>query len=168
MWSRAEDEIPAGISVIFNAPERLLYLLPLVAAVVLLARKRKKPYITHPLLLQIVKHLRPASRWIYFPRILELLALAALLPALLHPVLPLVRYSVFNEGLDIILTVDLSGSMQEPMDLQVVSGVNACVRIRTGRGWMRSRKRWSALRKAAAPTASASWCFPSKAMWWRR
>jgi Ca-activated chloride channel family protein len=103
--------------VIFNAPERLIYLLPLAALVLLLAWKRKKPYITHPLLVQIAARLRPASRWIYLPRALEMLALAVLLPALLSPVLPLARYAVSNEGLDILLTVDLSSSMEEPMDM---------------------------------------------------
>lgn len=106
----------------FLAPERLILLLPLAALVILFAWKRRKPSITHPLLQQIAARLRPASRWIYLPRALELLALAALLPALLSPVLPLARYAVINEGLDIILTVDLSGSMQEPMDMIVQSG----------------------------------------------
>jgi Ca-activated chloride channel family protein len=103
--------------VIFNAPERLVYLLPVAALVLLLAWKRKKPYITHPLLLQIAARLRPASRWIYLPRGLERLALLTLIPALLSPVLPLARYAVSNEGLDIILTVDLSSSMEEPIDM---------------------------------------------------
>ena len=102
---------------IFNAPERLLYLLPLAALVVLLAWKRRKPYIAHPFLLQIAARLRPASRWIYLPRALEVLALAVMLPALLSPVLPLVRYAVSNEGLDIMLTLDLSSSMEEPIDM---------------------------------------------------
>ena len=102
---------------IFNAPERLLYLLPVAALVLLLAWKRGKPYLTHPLLLQIAARLTPAKRWIYIPRGLELLALAVLLPALLSPVLPLARYAVSNEGLDIILVIDLSSSMEEPIDM---------------------------------------------------
>ena len=102
---------------IFNAPERLIYLLPLATLVLLLAWKRKKPYIVHPFLLQIAARLRPPSRWIYLPRTLEVAALAVLLPALLSPVLPLARYAVSNEGLDIILTLDLSSSMEEPIDM---------------------------------------------------
>ncbi len=102
---------------IFSAPERLLYVLPAAALVLLFAWKRKKPYLTHPLLLQIAIRLHPASRWIYLPRGLELLALAVLLPALLNPVLPLARYAVSNEGLDIVLAVDLSSSMEEPIDM---------------------------------------------------
>ena len=76
-----------------------------------------KAYIVHPLLMQIAARLRPASRWIYLPRTLEMLALIALLPALLSPVLPLSRYAVSNEGLDILLTVDLSSSMEEPIEM---------------------------------------------------
>lgn len=102
---------------IFNAPERLIYLLPLAALVLLLTLKRRKPYIAHPLLLQMAARLRPASHWIYLPRTLELLALVVLLPGLLSPVLPLARYAVSNEGLDIVLTVDLSSSMEEPIDM---------------------------------------------------
>ena len=102
---------------IFSAPERLIYLLPLVALVLLLAWKRRKPSIVHPFLLQLAKRLRPASRWIYLPRALEVLALAVLIPALLSPVLPLARYAVSNEGLDIILVIDLSSSMEEPIDM---------------------------------------------------
>jgi Ca-activated chloride channel family protein len=103
--------------VIFSAPERLIWLLPLVGLVLLMAFKRRKPHIVHPFLMQIIARLRPASRWIYLPRSLEILALLALLPALLSPVLPLSRYAVSNEGLDILLTVDLSSSMEEPIDL---------------------------------------------------
>jgi Ca-activated chloride channel homolog len=103
--------------VIFSAPERLIWLLPLAALLLLLAFKRRKPYIVHPLLMQIAARLRPASRWIYLPRTLEMLALIALLPALLSPVLPLSRYAVSNEGLDILLSVDLSSSMEEPIDM---------------------------------------------------
>lgn len=102
---------------IISAPERLLYLLPLVALVVIVAWKRHRPYITHPFLKQLAMRLRPASRWIYIPRALEMAALLALVPALLAPVLPLARYAVSSEGLDIILTVDLSSSMEEPIDM---------------------------------------------------
>jgi len=102
---------------IISAPERLLVLLPLLALVLLVAWKRRRPSIAHPLLHQIVTRLKPASRWIYLPRVLEMAALVALVPALLVPVLPLARYAVSNEGLDIMLTVDLSSSMEEPIDM---------------------------------------------------
>jgi Ca-activated chloride channel family protein len=102
---------------IFSQPERLLFLLPAALFVFLLAWRRKKPYFAHPLLFHLVGKLRPASRLIYLPRTLELFALGALLLALLTPVLPSAQYAVSNEGLDIILTLDLSSSMEEPIDL---------------------------------------------------
>jgi len=102
---------------IFSQPERLLVLLPAVLLVVLIAWRRKKPFLAHPLLFLLVGKLRPASRLIYLPRVLELFALGALLLALLNPVLPFAQYSVSNEGLDIVLTVDLSSSMEEPIDM---------------------------------------------------
>src|SRR3982751_3186662 len=87
----ADADAPLGSGMIFSAPERLICLLPLVALVLLLAWKRRKPSIVHPFLLQLAKRLRPAPRWIYLPRVLEVLALAVLIPALLSPVLPLAR-----------------------------------------------------------------------------
>jgi Ca-activated chloride channel family protein len=102
---------------IFSQPERLLFLLPAALLVLLLAWRRKKPYFAHPLLFHLVGKLRPASRLIYLPRTLELFALVALLLALLTPVLPSAQYAVSNEGLDIVLTLDLSSSMEEPIDM---------------------------------------------------
>jgi Ca-activated chloride channel family protein len=102
---------------IFSAPERLWFLLPAALLVLLIAWKRKKPYLTHPLLRQIMAQLGPASRWIYVPRGLEVLAVGAMLLALLKPVLPSASYAVSNEGLDIVLAVDLSSSMEEPIDM---------------------------------------------------
>jgi Ca-activated chloride channel family protein len=102
---------------IFTEPERLLVLLPAVLAVLLIAWKRKRPFLAHPLLFHLVGKLRPVSRVVYLPRLLELLALAAVLLALLSPVLPSAEYAVSNEGLDIVLTLDLSSSMEEPIDM---------------------------------------------------
>jgi Ca-activated chloride channel family protein len=102
---------------IFSQPERLLVLLPVVLLVLLVAWRRKKPFLSHPLLFHLVGKLRPASRLIYLPRVLELLALGILVLALLSPVLPLAQYTVSNEGLDIVLTLDLSSSMEEPIDM---------------------------------------------------
>jgi Ca-activated chloride channel family protein len=102
---------------IFSQPERLWVLLPAVLLVLLLAWRRKKPFLTHPLLFHLIGKLRPASRLIYLPRALELLALGALVLALLGPVLPSAQYTVSNEGLDIVLTLDLSSSMEEPIDM---------------------------------------------------
>ncbi|HEX2229152.1 MAG TPA: VWA domain-containing protein, partial [Candidatus Binatia bacterium] len=61
---------------------------------------------------------RPASPLVYLPRFLELIALALLVIALLDPVLPAAHRFVAKKGLDIIMVVDLSSSMQEPIDLR--------------------------------------------------
>jgi Ca-activated chloride channel family protein len=102
---------------IFDQPERLLVLLPAALLVLLIAWRRKRPYLAHPLLFHLVGRLPPASRLIYLPRALELLALGVLLLALLNPVLPSAQFTVSNEGLDIVLTLDLSSSMEEPIDM---------------------------------------------------
>jgi Ca-activated chloride channel family protein len=102
---------------IFLQPERLWLLLPGALLVLLIARRRKKPHFAHPLLFHMLGKLQPPSRLTYLPKVLELLALCALLLALLYPVLPSAQYAVSNEGLDIVLTVDLSSSMEEPIDM---------------------------------------------------
>ena len=62
--------------------------------------------------------IRPVSRFVYLPRVLEFFALLALAIALLNPVQPLAERTIFNKGLDILLILDLSWSMQEPIDLE--------------------------------------------------
>jgi Ca-activated chloride channel family protein len=102
---------------IFLQPEHLWLLLPGALLVLLIAWRRRKPYVAHPLLSHLLGKLQPPPRWTYLPKVLELLALCALLLALLDPVLPSAQYAVSNEGLDIVLTVDLSSSMEEPIDM---------------------------------------------------
>jgi Ca-activated chloride channel family protein len=106
-----------GIGMIFSAPERLWLLLPATLLVFLIAWKRKKPYFTNSLLRQIMAQIGPASRWVYVPRGLEVLAVGALVLAVIKPVLPSASYAVSNEGLDIVLALDLSSSMEEPIDM---------------------------------------------------
>jgi len=101
----------------FLEPERLLVLIPVALLVLLIAWRRRKPYLAHPLLAELLPHLHPASRLVHAPRLLELAALVALFPALLVPVLPSAQYAVSNEGLDIVLVLDLSSSMEEPIDM---------------------------------------------------
>jgi Ca-activated chloride channel family protein len=58
------------------------------------------------------------SRFVHLPKFLEFLALLVLMLALLNPVLPSAEHSIINKGLDILLLLDLSWSMQEPIDLE--------------------------------------------------
>jgi Ca-activated chloride channel family protein len=62
--------------------------------------------------------MRPASRLVYLPGFLELVSLGLLVVALLDPVLPASQRLIAKQGLDIIMVVDLSSSMQEPIDLK--------------------------------------------------
>lgn len=102
---------------ILGAPERLWLLLPAVLIVCAIAWKRRRPYLAHPLLTELRAELRPARRLVYLPKALEWAALGVLAFALLQPLLPSAQYTVSSDGLDIVLVVDLSSSMQEPMDL---------------------------------------------------
>ena len=101
---------------IFSRLYLLAPLLPVTALIVFLKWRKKKNYFGHPLLSYLRGKLRPVSPLVYLPKVLEYLALAFLLIAVLDPVLPSPNYLVMKRGLDILLVLDLSSSMQEPID----------------------------------------------------
>ena len=97
----------------------LLWIIMPVVALVLAVRWRKtQTYFAHPLLHYLKTRIRPASRLVYLPRFLELLSFCILVVALLDPVLPASQRLIAKKGLDIIMVLDLSSSMQEPIDLK--------------------------------------------------
>ena len=102
----------------FARLDLLWVLIPLIASVLAVRWRRPRSYFTHPLLHYLKTRIRPASRLVYLPRFLELVSLGLLVVALLDPVLPASQRLIAKKGLDIILVVDLSSSMQEPIDLR--------------------------------------------------
>lgn len=102
----------------FARLDLLWVLIPLIASVLAVRWRRPRSYFTHPLLHYLKTRIRPASRLVYLPRFLELLSLGLLVVALLDPVLPASQRLIAKKGLDIIMVVDLSSSMQEPIDLR--------------------------------------------------
>ena len=97
----------------------LLWISLAIIGVVLLIRwRRRKNYFVHPLLFYLKPHLRPASPLVFLPKFLEYVALGFLVVALLDPVLPYAERLVAKQGLDIVMVLDLSSSMQEPIDLK--------------------------------------------------
>ena len=95
----------------------LLWILAAIVGLLLLVRwRRRRNYFAHPLLYYLQPHLRPASPLVYLPKLLEYIALGFLITALLEPVLPFAERLVAKQGLDIIMVLDLSSSMQEPID----------------------------------------------------
>jgi Ca-activated chloride channel family protein len=98
--------------------ELLWVVIPLVALVLAVRWRKRRSYFSHPLLHYLQTRIRPASRLVYLPRFLELVALGILIVALLDPVLPAAHRLIAKRGLDIIMIVDLSSSMQEPIDLK--------------------------------------------------
>jgi Ca-activated chloride channel homolog len=102
----------------FARLDLLWVLIPLIASVLAVRWRRPRSYFTHPLLRYLKTRIRPASRLVYLPRFLELLSLGLLVVALLDPVLPASQRLIAKKGLDIIMVVDLSSSMQEPIDLR--------------------------------------------------
>lgn len=101
---------------IFTQLDLLYSLVPLVLFVLLIKWKRRKNYLTHPLLAYLRDRIRPPSSLVYLPRLLEFSALGALLIALTNPVLPSTEHLITKKGLDIILILDLSGSMHDPLN----------------------------------------------------
>lgn len=101
---------------IFTRLDLLYYLLPAVLLVSVLKWRKKKFYLTHPLLPLLREKIKPVSSVVHLPKLLEFTALALLLVALLNPVLPSGEYLVKRQGLDILLILDLSTSMQEPIN----------------------------------------------------
>ena len=101
---------------IFTRLDLLYILLPLLLLVSLVKWQRGKNYFAHPLLFYLRSRIRPASSFVHLPKLLKVLALGFLLIAVLNPVLPSADYRVMQEGLNILLVLDLSSSMQEPID----------------------------------------------------
>jgi len=102
----------------FARLELLWIIVPVIFFILLIRWRKEKNYFIHPLLFYLKTRIRPASRLVHLPKFLELAALGFLVVALLDPVLPSAERLIAKKGLDIIMIVDLSSSMQEPMDLR--------------------------------------------------
>jgi Ca-activated chloride channel homolog len=101
---------------IFTRLETFYFILPLLAVFLFFKWRKRRSYLTHPMLPYLQHRIRPVSRFVYLPKVLEFLALVALVIALLNPVRPSAEHTIVNKGLDILLLLDLSWSMQEPID----------------------------------------------------
>jgi Ca-activated chloride channel homolog len=104
--------------VIFTRPDTLTIIVPLLLVFFFFKWRRRKSYLAHSMLPYFRKQIRPVSRLVHLPKVLEFLALLVLTLALLNPVQPSAEHSIINKGLDILLLLDLSWSMQEPIDLE--------------------------------------------------
>jgi Ca-activated chloride channel homolog len=91
------------------------YLLAALATVWLIWRLRRKTYYGHSLLAYLEERIGPPPLRIYLPRALEIAGGIGLCLALLDPVIPVVQQTVRNQGLNMVLVVDLSSSMQMPV-----------------------------------------------------
>jgi Ca-activated chloride channel family protein len=103
---------------IFTRLDSLYIIIPLLLVFAFFKWRRRKSYLTLSMLPYLRNRIRPVSRFVYLPRVLELFALLVLAIALLNPVQPSAERTIFNKGLDILLILDLSWSMQEPIDLE--------------------------------------------------
>jgi len=103
---------------IFTQLDTLYIILPLLLVFFFFKWRRRKSYLTHSMLPYLWKQIRPVSRFVHLPKVLEFLALLVLALALLNPVQPSAEHTIINKGLDILLLLDLSWSMQEPIDLE--------------------------------------------------
>jgi Ca-activated chloride channel family protein len=103
---------------IFTRLDSLYIIVPVLLVFAFLKWRGRKSYLTLSMLPYLRNRIRPVSRFVYLPRVLEFFALLVLAIALLNPVQPSAERTIFNKGLDILLILDLSWSMQEPIDLE--------------------------------------------------
>jgi Ca-activated chloride channel family protein len=102
----------------FARLDLLWVIVPLIVVILAVRWRRQRSYFTHPHLLYLRTRIRPASRLVYLPRFLEFVSLGLLLVAVLDPVLPASERLIAKKGLDLVMVLDLSSSMQEPIDLK--------------------------------------------------
>jgi Ca-activated chloride channel homolog len=103
---------------IFTRLDIFRFLVPALLLFCLVRWRKKKNYFAHPLISYLQTKIRPASRLVYLPRSFEFVALGFLIVAALNPVLPSADHFVAKRGLDVLMALDLSSSMQEPIDLK--------------------------------------------------
>jgi hypothetical protein len=102
-------------TIVLRYPERL-WVLPIALAVILLWRAvRRRPFAAFPLAALLVPEKYRASRLRHVPTLVAAAALPLIALALTEPVLPYAQGQVTSRGLDIVLVLDLSLSMQELM-----------------------------------------------------
>ena len=92
-----------------------LYLLGALVVIWALWLARPKTYYGYSLLAYLGEHIGPPPLRIYAPRLLDFVGMTCLCIALLDPVIPVVSNTVQNQGLNMVLVVDLSSSMQMPV-----------------------------------------------------
>lgn len=93
----------------------LAYVLPALAVAFAIWRFRGRSFFGHSLLAYLETRISPPPLRIYLPRALEFAGVFCLSIALLNPVTPLVERTVKTEGLNMVLVVDLSSSMEMPV-----------------------------------------------------
>lgn len=102
-------------TIVLQYPERL-WVLPIALAVILLVRAvRRRPFAAFPLAALLVPARYRASRLRHIPNFVAAAALPFIAVALTEPVLPYAQGQMTSRGLDIVLVLDLSLSMQELM-----------------------------------------------------
>jgi hypothetical protein len=102
-------------SIVFQYPE-YLWVLPIALAVILLLRAvRRRPFAAFPLAALLTPVRFRASRLRHIPTLVAAASLPLIAIALTEPVLPYAQGQMTSRGLDIVLVLDLSLSMQELM-----------------------------------------------------
>jgi hypothetical protein len=102
-------------TIVLQYPENL-WILPIALAIVLVLRAvRRRPFAAFPLAALLVGAKYRASRLRHIPTFVAGAALPLVAVALTEPVLPYAEGQMTSRGLDIVLVLDLSLSMQELM-----------------------------------------------------
>ncbi len=99
----------------FTRLDLLYYIVPILLLVLLFRWRRKRHFLGHPVLLQYQAGFSRSSRLVYLPLLFQWAALAFLMTAVLNPVLSFAEEQIQMRGLDIVLVLDLSASMNQAL-----------------------------------------------------
>jgi Ca-activated chloride channel family protein len=92
-----------------------LYVLPPLLLAWVLRLNVRRPFIGHSLLSWLNRRTGAAILPVLIPGVLETFGILCLCAALLNPVIPIGERTVENRGLNLVLVVDLSSSMEMPV-----------------------------------------------------
>lgn len=119
-------------TIVFQRPE-YLWVFPIAVALIVAWRLlRRRHFVAFPLERLLAPRMYHASRLRHAPTIIAVAALPFVALALTDPVLPYSEGQVKSRGIDIVLVLDLSSSMQEPMSAQRPTTTPTNMRASTG------------------------------------
>jgi len=92
---------------------RLLYIVLPLLVIIVANRFWRPPFLTHPMVSYLRAHLRKASPLVRLPHVFLWIGVVSLLLACLRPAIPFTLQQISRGGLQIMLVLDISSSMNQ-------------------------------------------------------